>query len=122
MGPAQFGAQCVHIWKRQIELPLCLDHIAPDGPVSVLRLRVALRVFHFHQFIHKTSPLNQHKQPLLAKQATVRSCTGQRQHQQIVLNTVNQKPIQENVALPVTGPIPGGLPPHRSNALHWDRG
>lgn len=48
------------------------------------------------------------KEPvLLTKQVAVRSRTGQRQHQHIVFNAVDQKPIRENMALTMAGPIPG---------------
>lgn len=42
-----------------------------------------------------------------AKQITVASCAGQGQHENIVLNAVDQQPVRLDVALPVAYPVSG---------------
>lgn len=44
---------------------------------------------------------------LFSKQVAVGSGAGQCQHQNIILNTVYQKPIRQNMALSVSDPVPG---------------
>ena len=43
---------------------------------------------------------------LFSKQVAVRSGSGEGQHQNIIFNPVNQKPVRLNVALPMPDPIP----------------
>ena len=43
----------------------------------------------------------------LSKQITVCPGAGQRQHQHIVLNTVNQQPVREDMTFPMSHLIPG---------------
>ena len=44
-----------------------------------------------------------------AKQITVASCAGQGQHENIVLNAVDEQPVRLNVAFPMPHPIAGQL-------------
>ena len=87
---------------RRVDLPLRLDHIAPNRAVGILRLRAVQEVFPFRQFIHQIV-LSRRSD---SKQIAVRSSAGQRQHQHIVLNTVDQEPVRENVAFPMPSPVP----------------
>ena len=41
------------------------------------------------------------------EQVTVRPGAGQRQNQDVTLDTVNQQPVREDMTFPVAGPIPG---------------
>lgn len=53
----------------------------------------------------KTTTAFSHR--LLSKQITVASCTGQRQHQHIILNPVGQKPIGQDVTFSMFDTVAG---------------
>lgn len=44
---------------------------------------------------------------LLSKQIAVTSCTGQRQHQDIILNPIDQEPIGQDVTFSMSDPVAG---------------
>ena len=46
---------------------------------------------------------------LFAEQVAVRPGAGQRQHQHIILDTVNEQPVRENVTFPMAHPIAGQI-------------